>query len=420
MILSLNLSEITIFSRTILIICFLGFLRGAQAHEKMISSANTETFLREAEACRVFSSTFYRIVGEQLKDSNIVSSPLSVHILLSYLTHGAKGRTAEELITGLSITDIERWHIGYKSLISSLNGPAKADLLIANSVFLQNNVDLLPNFSSIGTDFYDFTVAKLDFTNGVDSAGQINSWAMKQTNDKIKNIISADDITDDTQMILANAIYFKGSWQFPFDVEKTTPKNFYLTKDVVKRVATMSQKKRFRHGDLPELKARYIEIPYTDNNLSMVIVLPTEIDGLSYLEKNFNWNLVLTADHTQKETILNLPKFIVESTINLKEILQKIGFLAMFEDIADLSGIATVPLKVSKVLQKAFIEVNEFGTEAAAVTVAQIRLRRMVHEPDEFNVDRPFMMAIRHKPSDIPLFIGSVRDIGEAIPKDEL
>ncbi|XP_063995050.1 leukocyte elastase inhibitor-like isoform X2 [Diachasmimorpha longicaudata] len=386
----------------------------------MTSSVDPGTFVREAEACRVFSSTFYRTVGEKLKDSNIVSSPLSVHLLLSYLTHGAKGRTAEEMMNGLTLSDIERWHIGYKGLLSSLNGPAKSDLLVANSVFLKNGVELLPDFSSIGADFYDFTVSNLDFTNSAESAGEINSWAMKKTHDKINNIISADDITDDTQMILANAIYFKGSWQFPFDVEKTTPKNFHVSKDVVKRVATMSQKKRFRHGDLPELKARYIEIPYTDDNLSLVVVLPTEIDGLSYLEKNFNWNLVLTADYTQKETILHLPKFIVESKIDLKEILQKVGLLAMFENSADLSGIANVPLKVSKILQKAFIEVNEFGTEAAAVTVGQIRLKRMVHEPDEFNVDRPFMIAIRHKPSDIPLFVGSVRDIGETIPKDEL
>ncbi|XP_011299980.1 ovalbumin-related protein X isoform X2 [Fopius arisanus] len=380
----------------------------------------TESFVREAEACRVFSSSFYKILGKELKDSNIVSSPLSVHVLLSYLTHGARGRTAEEMVNCLSISGIEQWQFGYKNLISSLNGPAKADLLLANSVFLREDVDLLPNFSSIGTDFYDFTVSKLNFGKSVESAEEINSWAMKKTNNKINNIITSDDITDDTQMILANAIYFKGTWLFTFDAEKTTPKNFYVTKDVVKSVAMMSQKKRYRHGDLPELNARYIEIPYTDDNLSMVVVLPKEIDGLCHLEKNFNWNLILTADHTQKETILNLPKFTVESTIDLKEILEKLGMSEMFSNAANLSGIANSPLKVSKVLQKAFIEVNEFGTEAAAVTLGQIRLRRMVYEPDEFNVDRPFMVAIRHKPSDIPLFLGSVRDIGEPIPKDEL
>nr|AXY94718.1 serpin [Habrobracon hebetor] len=376
--------------------------------------ATVVNFAKEAEACRTFSTNFYKAVSSALKGQNIISSPLSVHVLLSYLTHGAKGRTVEEMVTGLSVSDAERLHIGYKSLIAALNGTTKDTLVLSNSAYLNHDLKIAEMFSAIGADYYDFVLSKLDFSKAEHAAGEINSWVEKKTNGKIKDLMSPNDLNGNIKMVLVNAIYFKGSWKYPFSVDATCQKDFHVSRDVVKKVPMMTLKEHFRHGDLPGVKARFLEMPYSDENLSMVVILPDEIDGLSEVEKNFNWDEFLKAEHSSRETRLELPKFKIECKIDLNQILRSMGFVDMFENTANFSGIADMPLQVSKVVQKAFIEVNEEGTEAAAATQVRMMMRCMPLPPDEFNVDRPFMIVIRHKPSDIPLFAGSVRDIGDA------
>ncbi|KAF7994109.1 hypothetical protein HCN44_011378 [Aphidius gifuensis] len=384
-------------------------------------SSQIALFTMEAESCRVFSSNLFKGTTEVYENSkNIILSPLSVHVTLSYLCHGARENTANEMMMGLSINTNDwsqyEMHIGYRNLLASINETSKADLIIANSVFCHESVKLKSLFSSLGTDYYNFEIKNINFDNNIESVGYINDWIIKKTNNKINDVIKSD-----TKLILVNAIYFKGTWQHPFDPDKTSDRDFYITKLSSIKVPMMTNKQRYAYGKLPQYKSKFIELPYTIEDLSMMIILPDDIDGLSLIEKNFDWNLVVDAEIGRGDVILHLPKFKIQCTTNLKEILQNIGFKNMFENAADFSGISETPLKVSKVIQKAFIEVNEEGSEAAAATVVKMRLKRSLEEPEEFNVNRPFMIAIRHKPSNIPLFIGRVCDIGkEVIVKDEL
>ncbi|KAK0097140.1 hypothetical protein PV326_003145 [Microctonus aethiopoides] len=385
----------------------------------MATAEKMDSFVNEAESCREFSSKLYKVVSEGFGE-NVIISPLSVHVVLSYLSHGASGETALEMINGLSIKDTKLLHIGYKSLLSTLDSVTEADLRLANAAFVHENVQLLATFSTLGKEFYNFSVQNIDFQNNIDSAITINNWVADKTDNMITDIINSSDITDDTRAILINALYFKGLWKYPFDIQHTENKIFHLTKDTYKQVPTMKNKHRYTYGELAELESKFIEIPYKDENLSMLIILPDETYALSSLEKNFNWNAITQAATRTQEIVLQLPKFKIECTLNLKETLSKIGFQSMFEDVANFSDMTVTPVKISKIIQKVFIEIDEKGSEAAAATVVQMRLKRSLDLSEEFIVDRPFMFIIRHKPSDIPLFIGSVRDIGVFVEKDEL
>ncbi|XP_008556782.1 antichymotrypsin-2-like [Microplitis demolitor] len=369
-----------------------------------------------------FTSNLYKTTIEEYND-NVIFSPISIHVILSFISHGAKGKTAEEMINGLCIKDISKLNIDYKNIISILNSTDKAELHLANSLYLHNDIEVLDDFKTLGIDYYSLIVSKMNFSDNVQSAKQINNWVLEKTNNKITDIVSPDDITEETKMFLINAIYFKGPWKDPFDSQRTSHKIFYTANNVHVLTDMMIKKQHYVHGDLPNLNARFLEIPYSDDNLSMIIILPYEVEGLSYVEKNFNWNYIITAESSNGEIILHVPKFKIESTIDLQQILTNMGLKSMFEDTADLSGITNVPVKISKVMQKAFLEINEEGSEAAAATVVRIRLKRMAVQTEEFIVDRPFMVAIRHKLLDIPLFVGQVKVpdiITKSTNKDEL
>ncbi|XP_034940184.1 ovalbumin-related protein X-like [Chelonus insularis] len=376
---------------------------------QMASAEENNSFFK-SDSCSIFTSKVYKTIIEEV-NGNIISSPISIHLLLSFLSHGAKGKTADELIDNLYIEDFDQLSTEYKNFISTLNNIEKVELHIANSAYLHDNVQLLPKISALGIDFYNFAVSKINLQDNVKVADQINKWIMEKTKNKINDIINSDDITADTRMILVNAIYFKGLWKFPFSRKDTTNEPFYLTKENYKLVPIMKKKIRYAHGELPQMNSRFIEIPYTNENLSMVIILPNEIEGLNSLEQNFDWNSIVNAEPSHQEIIIHLPRFTIESTLNLKSILNKIGIKTMFENTANFSGMTETPVKVSKVIQKAFLEINEEGCEAAAATVMKIRLRRMIEDPEVFLVDHPFLVAIRHKDSNIPLFIGRVQDI---------
>ncbi|KAH0541152.1 antichymotrypsin-2-like [Cotesia glomerata] len=366
------------------------------------------TIMAEATEYHTFTSNLFKAVTED-KSENIIFSPVSIHVVLSFLSHGARGNTAEEMINNLYIKDIDHLKADYKNILSILNSTDKAELHLANSFYVHNDVELVHKFTALGVDYYNLLIMKINLSDNVQSAKQINNWVLENTNNRITDIISPDDITEDSKMFLVNAIYFKGFWKDPFDSQRTSPKIFYTANNAHVLTPIMIKKAHFVHGDLPNLNARFLEIPYTDENLTMIIILPYEVEGLSYVEKNFNWSYIINSDSIKGEIILHVPKFKIESTVDLEKILTNMGLKAMFEDTADFTGMTDTPVKVSKVIQKAFLEINEEGSEAAAATVVQIRLKRMAVQTEEFIVDRPFMVAIRHKLCDIPLFIGQVK-----------
>ncbi|KAL2726795.1 leukocyte elastase inhibitor-like isoform X2 [Vespula squamosa] len=373
-----------------------------------------------ANSCRFFSTNFYKVLSDEF-DGNIITSPLSLHTVLSLLHHGSKGVTSNELQTVLYPSSIDVSHNEIKSLISTLNDIKEVELQVANAIYMHDNFQVLNEFTTVSTDVFDCGLSIIDFKNKLEAINEINSWVKKATRDKISTIISMGDINEDTKAILINAVYFKGHWLHKFDDQLIKNIFFHTSETDKKLVPMMYKQSKYVYGEIPNLNTRFIEIPYVNQDIAMVILLPNEIEGLQLLEKSFKWEDFFEASRSETDIALSLPRFKYEITIDLENILRKLGLHSMFEDNADFGNLTNEPVKISKVLQKAFIEVNEEGSEAAAATVAQIRLKRaLIDFPEEFLVNRPFLFIIYHKPSKIPIFLGSVKDIHISVEKDEL
>ncbi|XP_078043455.1 antichymotrypsin-2 [Augochlora pura] len=353
-------------------------------------------------------------------EGNIVTSPISVHMILSLLSDGAKNETLNELSTALHHHDKASIKEGYTSLLTNLNELNNTKLHIANAIYIQEGFDLLEEFLTTGKTTYKSVISKLDFKHKKEAAEEINTWVGETTNHKISDLVSPDDFDEHMKLVLVNAIYFNGMWLHKFNVRQTEKRTFYVTKSKQKMVATMFNKSNYSHGKIPALDAKFIEIPYMNQDIVMTIILPNEVDGLLNLQNNFSWETLTKASRTNGDIELYLPKFKIEFMVDLEDILRKLGLNKMFQDNADFGYISSVPLKVGKCIHKAMIEVNEEGTEAAAATAVHIRLRRMIDMPEQFLVNRPFMFIIEHKAYNIPLFIGSVKDLESVSEKDEL
>ncbi|XP_076276347.1 alaserpin-like [Lasioglossum baleicum] len=371
-------------------------------------------------SCSEFTKVFHRELS-LTSEANVVSSPLSVHMILSLLSCGAKNETLRELTTGLYHQDKNSVEKGYTALMNALNALNYTKLHIANAMYIQEGFELLTDFVTSGTSTYKSVISKLDFEHKKEAAEEINAWVKQATKDKISDLVSSDDFDQDMKLVLVNAIYFNGAWLDKFDKKRTQNKVFHVTKSKEKMVATMFNKCEYNYGEIPTLDAKFIEIPYLNEDIVMTIVLPNEVDGLSKLQDSFSWEVLANAYRIYDKIELYLPKFKIEFMVDLEDILRKLGLNNMFEDNADFGYISNEPLKVGKCIHKAMIEVNEEGTEAAAATFLKLVPRSArLGIPEQFVVDRPFMFIIEHKPYNIPLFIGNVKDIESIAEKDEL
>ncbi|XP_015182132.1 PREDICTED: antichymotrypsin-2-like isoform X2 [Polistes dominula] len=388
--------------------------------EEMSTQKEENTLQKVANSCCFFSSNFYKILSNEF-DGNVITSPFSLHTILSLLHHGSKGVTSNELETVLYQNGADVPHDEIKSLISTLNDIKDVELQIANAIYIQDGFEIINEFTTVSTDVFNCDLSVINFKNKLQAFNEINSWVKKATRDKISNILSMDDIDDYTRAVLINAVYFKGYWLHKFDDKLTKQIFFHATKTDKKLVPMMYKQTKYVYGEIPRLDARFIEIPYLNKDITMIILLPNDIEGLQSLEQNFKWEDISEASSNEIDIALTLPRFKYEVTINLENILRKLGLNSMFEDNADFGKLTNEPVKISKILQKAFIEVNEEGSEAAAATVGIVRLRRaLIDFPEEFLVNRPFLFIINHKPSKIPIFLGSVKDIYIPMEKDEL
>ncbi|XP_029157141.1 ovalbumin-related protein X-like isoform X2 [Nylanderia fulva] len=363
-----------------------------------------------------FINQLYRNLSANT-DENIIISPLSLQIILTLLSHGAAESTLNELRSVLDDTEFLTGE--YKALLAQLNNINKATLYLRNAAYVQEEVDIEGDFLSVCMNIFESLISKVDFGEP-STVDIINSWILTATNHKIRNVISAKDIDNDTRFLLLNAIYFQCAWQKMFNENDTTPRWFHDSQTSY-MVPTMYKKATYFHGEIPTMHTQFIEIPYLNENIVMVILLPYKEAELKDVEKNFNWETVVNAHRSSNHFNLYLPKFEFENTINLNDVLNKIGLKTMFlKKSANFTRISSdLSLSVSTVLQKVFIKFDERGSEAAGVTGVEVRLKRSAISPVDLFVDRSFMFAIEHKPTKLPLFLGSVRELRTYI-KDEL
>jgi len=356
-----------------------------------------------------FSTDLYQ-TAIQGTSSNIIMSPFSVHMALTLAFMGANGKTADELLRGLRLSGT-RQEISQQ--VQELIEPMQNNqmLKVANKVYVMDTYNIKKEFDVIAKQQFHSEAEKLNFAKSTESANTINTWVEEKTNDKIKDLIDPKSLGVDTRMVLVNAIYFKGLWKHQFKKERTAKAPFYTSETDSVDVDMMHVKQYFRYGEFPDIDAKGLELPYKDSDMSMFIILPNLRTGLAKLEtnlKNVDLN-ALSRNMFRQEVDVSIPKFKIEFKLSLVDTLKKMGMSEMFSDNADFSDLldSTEPLKVSDVVHKAFIEVNEEGVEAAAATGIVFMI---LSAPDYFGptivfkADHPFTFILKKKEE--ILFIG--------------
>lgn len=361
------------------------------------------------DADNEFGFELFKHVNSGLKeDENMAVSPLSVSLALAMTYNGAAGDTRISMEETMKLAGLTRDEINnlYRELtMALLSDDPKVKLEIANSIWYRDDFEILADFIERNEVYYDAMVKSLDFSDP-GAKDIINDWVAAKTHDKIDTII--DQISSESFMFLINAIYFKGTWQYEFDEKETESRNFYLGDGNSIQVPTMKME-----ADLNMMKSdlfNAVELPYGKGNWVMYVLVPNGEYGVNDLIAgldNASWKEYLTEFYEQKEVKLQLPKWKSEFEYSLKPALKDMGMGISFTDAADFSDILPgAPLRISEVKHKTFIEVNEEGTEAAAVTSVEIELTSI--SGDYFHVDKPFVYIISEKTTGAILFAGRV------------
>jgi serine protease inhibitor len=349
-----------------------------------------------------------QIHGEE-PAGNVLVSPLSASMALGMTMNGAAGPTWDAMRAALGFGTLEEAQVNeaYRGLIRQLRSrDRKVEFRLANSIWHDRAFQVKSPFLQAARDYFDAEVAALDFRSPA-APRTISSWAERETGGRIRDLVESIDPLD--VMILVNAVYFKAPWQTPFEPAATAPRPFTRDDGRVVQVPTM-----LRDGGIPHLRnpdVQLVELPYADGAFSMVVLAPAGGAGLDRLVAQLTperWQQWMDGLETGR-IMLTMPKFRFEYDIDMNAALAGLGMGIAFQPfVADFRRIADVDdLHISKVRQKAFIDVHELGTEAAAATSVTMSVTSM---PPEFRFDHPFLFAIRERESGALLFLGRVGD----------
>ena len=323
---------------------------------------------------------------------------------------GARGATAAQMCQVLGFSPLTfNVHATFRAILNSMNAnQGDYTLALANGLFVDTSFSVRLSFPSLLANYYSASFKLLIFREDPAwSADYINQWVEDKTNEKIKDIVSEDDLRS-AEFALANAIYFKGSWECPFDPLDTRTAPFHISSAQATAVHMMIQTARLRYSMNRRLRCQILELPYEGDRLAMYILLPTETDGLAALESKLNFRSLTSAlaELRRRRLSVAIPRFEMTVDEKLPKILSKMGMKLAFTPNADFGGIAS-GVYISKVIHKAFIGVDEKGTEAAAATIV-IGVRGPPPPPlnQDFIADHPFLFLIRDNKTGSILFLG--------------
>eukprot|EP00092_Neocalanus_flemingeri_P069751 GFUD01085537.1.p1 GENE.GFUD01085537.1~~GFUD01085537.1.p1 ORF type:complete len:468 (+),score=155.40 GFUD01085537.1:327-1730(+) len=374
---------------------------------------HTEEVRSVAASNEQFSSKLYDVLkGEE---GNLIMSPFSVSGVMAMVSAGAGGNTLQQIQSGLSFPSPSSLQLGYQDTIPALRSTDNFTLEAANTVFAMKDFSVLPQYQEMLHRSFHASIQAVDFGDKHGAAKMINNWVEKMTRDKIKHLIKADMLSALTRLVLVNAIYFKGDWAAKFDPQLTKKQNFSVSPTITVKMPMMIQEREFPWAYLDPLASTMVELPYKGDRIVMQVLLPEDRHGLGELEEklnNYDVQELFAKASFETKVMVQLPKFKLEQRIPLTEHLITLGMKDMFtEGVADFSGIdGTRQLFISSVVQKAFIEVNEEGSEAAAATGAVMMMRSMPAPPEQFVADHPFIFYVRDKTTGMLLFQGRVVD----------
>ncbi|GBN03816.1 Serpin B8 [Araneus ventricosus] len=355
---------------------------------------------------------------------NVFFSPLSVSTAFGMLFYGTRGNTAQELreALGYEKADLpnnlvhDTFNRFLREVLRSEDSSAGYVLNAANAVLVDKHLELLEEYRNDVQELYRAVVRDVDFSREAPRiVEEINDWVREKTNGKIENLL--DELSPSTILVLLNAVYFKGTWKIEFDREETRDQIFYNhgLESEGRRVPLMHMTEKLPFARFENFQA--LELPYKGENVSMLVLLPNQRDGLRSLEQNLTPEKLGEVQRQlyRREVDVSLPKFKLEFEEELSEEVRDLGANEIFRaGSADFSGMTpSRDVFVSQVLHKAIIEVNEEGSEAAAVTGIISNRMGLIEERPEFTADHPFLFAIVEKGSrsNMILFLGRVNNL---------
>jgi serine protease inhibitor len=366
-------------------------------------------------ADNAFGFRLLNAVQKTTPGRNVVLSPVSAALNLSMVLNGADGQTRQELLDTLSLpgSDIQSINAANAQLIKMLGTAVPGIALsVADSLWVDaRRATLRPGYATQLRASYDAEAIGLDFSQP-GAAGQINSWASKETRGKIPKVLDRIDPSD--VLLLLNAVYFKGEWTHKFDPVKTQPRDFTLGSGANKQLLRMAQSGRFDYFETPAMQS--IRLSFGAGDLVMLILLPAKSSGLGALETELtpeHWKS-WQGQYASRSGTIELPRFELRSDYRLNRALQALGIKRAFSSEAQLTGMLsrTGRLSISSVLQSTYWKVDEEGAEAAAVTSTGVRALAVPRpeQPFQMIVDRPFFCAIQHQRTGALLFIAAIHD----------
>lgn len=351
---------------------------------------------------------------------NLFFSPESISTAFAMAYAGARGQTAAQMQHVFHFTlPPDKLHPAMGALLNQMNAAHKDyELHVADALWAEQDANFLPYYLKLVQADYGAGFNRVDFKSSPESVRQtINAWVEKQTNNKIKDLIGPGMLSATTRLVLTNAIYFKGNWQDSFEEDSTQKEEFHLSSSQWVMAPLMHRTGSYSYYDGGTFQE--LELPYTGDEMSMVVLLPKETDGLPALEKLFtssaasNW---LGKLEPEDKVILTFPRFTMTQEFELSSSLSAMGMAQAFSNGADFSGMTGKPdFTISAAIHKAYIDVNEKGTEAAAATGIVMRataMRAPFPEPPPivFRADHPFLFLIRDTKTGAILFMGRVTD----------
>ncbi|XP_077204615.1 serpin I2 [Paroedura picta] len=377
----------------------------------MSSLTGSHTTNPTADGMTRFAVDVYRVLRLSQSSENLLYSPLGTASALGMVHLGTKGKAQSEINQLLDLgNDAREGSAPLQTLFSITSERKEFTFNLANALYLQEGFMVKEQYLHSNKEFFQTAVKLVNFQDAKASAEAISTWVENKTDGQIMNFISSEDLGPLTRLLLVNALYFKGTWKQEFDAESTSLMDFTKSDGSVINVPMMHLQLRTRLGQFSDHNVSYqvLELPYKGEEFSLVLVLPAEDVPIEDVENLITVELIKDwfAKMEEEDVEISLPRFKMEQKVDLKETLQALNVIEIFNNGCDLSGLTdSADVHISQAIQKVCIEVNENGSEAAASTGMHVTAIMSMAQ-NQFVADRPFLFILKHNSTGSIIFMG--------------
>ena len=374
-----------------------------------VSNAQTSQYTT-SDANSFALKTYKQLANKD--DKNVFFSPISINLAIGITYAGAKGETEQQMASVFNFPEnTQKFHKSMGALQENILSKAsdRVEISLTNQLWADQNYKFRCQYLQKAKKCYKAPVKRLNFYSNLDESRiSINNWVEEQTNDKIKDLLPEGSLSEQTKMVITNTIYFKGQWEKKFDERNTRNEEF--TTITGQKIETPTMNTSTKLNIYQEKNLKLIELPYDGKQFSMLVLLPNKRVTLASIEKELSTKSLnhYISSMTMSEVRLSLPKFKFDASYKLKTVLSDMGMPLAFSNAADFTGMSKIKdLRIDELFHKAFVEVSEEGTEAAAAT-AVVVVRKTSIISNEFKANRPFLFFIRENETGNILFFGRI------------